>query len=214
MSNYRKKRERPFVELKSVVETRNPAPVDLDLTLRWHLIYTSPRGEARAAKGLAEAGCKVFWPSRHKVIRFGRREITHDVATFPRYLFAAGVPFREQRFDQVQADRTVVTVNGRPIDDIRDIDGVQDVVGTSAGWLRVPGAAIRAVADYQNSVEPPPPPPARVAPGQRVTVIEGPFISFQAVVVEAIGLAEAEVLIEIFGRATRMRIDIGHLDAA
>lgn len=213
MSNYRKKRERPFVELKSVVETRNPAPAELDLTLRWHLIYTSPRGEARAAKGLAEAGCKVFWPSRHKVIRFGRREITHDVATFPRYLFAAGVPFRERRFDQVQADRTVVTVNGRPIDDIRDIDGVQDVVGTSAGWLRVPGAAIRAVADYQNSVEPPLP-PVRVKPGQRLTVIDGPFMTFQAVVVEAIGLTDAEVLIDIFGRATRMRIGIDQLDAA
>lgn len=204
----------PIAPVRTFVETRNPAPADLDIGLDWLLVCTKPRAEAKAKEGLEAAGCTVFWPSRHRVITFGNRRIEHDVATFPGYLFAAGVPFRARYLDRVQEDRTtVVTVNGRPIDDIRDIDGVQRVVGNERGWLRVPGSAIRAVADYQNGKEPEKP-AFRFRPGERVSVISGPFMDFSAVMVEQIGLHEARVLIDILGGERVVSLGISQLDAA
>lgn len=197
-------------------KTRNPPPPDLDLSpdTNWYLVHTAPRAEAKVQKALQEAGCLTFWPSEHIVITAPRRKtIEHDVGTFPRYLFVSGMPFRERTIDRVQADKTVVTVNGRPVDDIHDIDGVQYVVSNSAGWLRVPNAAIAAIAGYQARKEAPKPDP-RFNPGDKATVLSGPFMSFQATVVEAIGLHEAKVLINIFGGMVPVTLGLAQLDAA
>lgn len=204
----------PPPSVRTFTETRNPAPADLDPSLHWLLVCTKPRAEAKAKKGLEAAGCTVFWPSRHRLITLGKRRIEHDVATFPGYLFAAGVPFQARYLDRVEDDRsTVVTVNGRPIDDIRDIDGVQKVIGNERGWLRVPGSAILAVANYQNGKEPEKP-AIRFRAGDAVSVISGPFMDFSAVVVEQIGLHEAKVLIEIMGSERVVSLGISQLDAA
>src|SRR5690606_19526423 len=120
-----------------------------------------------------------------------RKPIEHDVGTFPRYLFVAGMPFRERRRDRVVGDNEVITINGRPIDDIRDITGVVEVVGTAKGWLRVPSAAIIAIAGYQERKEEPTP-EFRFGLGDRVLINDGPLKEFFATV-EAIGMAKASV---------------------
>lgn len=205
-----------------VEETKVPAPADLDLAAEWFLVFTAPRMEAKVSKALTEAGCSVFLPAIHRVISQRYRRTEHDIATYPRYLFVAGVPFRWRGRDYVGEDGvSVVTIDGRPIVDIRDIDGVVDVVGTPRGWLKVPSKAIAAVAEFQNDYVPPcsnvlQPPKARrpLVGGEQVNVINGPFATFQAVVVDMIGLERAEVLIDIFGQKTPMQIDIDQLDAA
>lgn len=222
--SHQKKRPRPDFHghSRGIEETKVPAPDDLDIGAEWYLVYTAPRMESKVSKALAEAGCSVFLPAIHRVITQRYRKIEHDVATFPRYLFAAGVPFRWRGRDYVGDDGvSVITIDGRPVVDIRDIDGVIDVVGTPRGWLKVPRAAISAVAAFQNDYVPPcsnvlRPPKARrpLASGESVKVISGPFASFQASVVEMIGLARAEVLIDIFGQQTPLQIDVDHLDAA
>lgn len=201
---------------REVTEQLVCAPADLDPQRRWHLVYTTPRGEARAAKALAEAGCEVFWPHSVKTTRFAKRKpIVNLIGTYPRYLLVAGVPFRARFKDSVREDRTVVTVNGRPIDDIRDVDGVVDVIGTAAGWLRVPPAAVQAIADYQNEIT-----PVSIAekpalrPGQAVVITAGPFMDFQATVVESIGLEAARVLIAVFGGPTPVHVPLADLRAA
>jgi transcription antitermination factor NusG len=205
-----------IVNGRTRTETKNPPPSDLDLDpkTKWYLVYTAPRMEAKAKQALEDAGCKTFWPSSHVVITAPRRKpVEHDVGTFPRYLFVSGMPFRERQIDRVQEDRTVVTVNGRPVDDIRDIDGVLEVVSNSAGWLRVPNAAIAAIAGYQASkIEERRAPTVR--PGDKARVIEGPFMSFQATVVEAIGMDAAKVLIDIFGGKVPVTMPLAQLDAA
>jgi hypothetical protein len=216
----RKNRERPPapVPQRTFTETRNKAPADLDPSLMWHLIFTAPRREEKARDGLEAAGCKVFLPTMHRVItwNYGRRKLEHDVATFPGWLFAAGVPFRERYVDQVQEDRrTVVTVNGRPINDIRDIDGVQGVISNNGRWVRVPPVSIQAVADYQNCVAPPPP-KVRFQADAKVRVLSGPFMGFQASIIENVGInaAVADVLVDIFGRSTVVSLGTSQLDAA
>ncbi|CAN7335005.1 hypothetical protein LJR090_002539 [Bosea sp. LjRoot90] len=205
-----------------IEETKVPAPADLDVGAEWYLVYTAPRMETKVSKALTDAGCNVFLPAIHRIITQRYRKLEHDVATFPRYLFAAGMPFRWRGRDFVGDDGvSVVTVDGRPIVDIRDVDGVIDVVGTPRGWLKVPKSAVAAVAAFQNDYVSPcsnvlqPPKPRRpLLSGEQVKVIGGPFASFQAIVVDMIGLTRAEVLIDIFGQSTPLQIDIGQLDAA
>ena len=216
----RRNEKKPFVHEKKVSMAKNPAPADLDTSLSWYLVYTTPRMEAKAAKGLADAGCAVFMPSWHKVVRYQRRELEFTLATFPRYLFAAGVPtLRRDRFLVADDGVTVVTINGRPLSDIREIEGVQDIVRTQDQWARVPGAFIKAVADYQNDPRAsrcadPRKPEMVVKPGQTVRIIEGPFMRFLAVVVDQVGLHEADVMISLLGSASRMRVSTSQLDAA
>lgn len=215
-----RKEKKPFVHAKQVTEAKNPAPADLDLSLAWYLVQTVPRMEAKAAKGLMEAGCTVFLPSIHKVVRYQRREMDFTLATFPRYLFAAGLPTQKRDRYLVAEDRkTVITINGRPLTDIREIEGVQSIVRSRDEWARVPGRAIQMVADYQNDprafrCNDPSKPDLKVSPGQRVRIINGPFMSFLAEVVEQIGLREAEVLINLMGKPSPLRVSTNQLDAA
>lgn len=215
-----RKEKKPFVHVKQVTEAKNPAPADLDLSLAWYLVQTAPRMEAKAAKGLIEAGCTVFLPSVHKVVRYQRREMDFTLATFPRYLFAAGLPtVRRDRYLVAEDRTTVITINGRPLTDIREIEGVQGIVRWRDEWAKVPAPAIKAVADYQNDprafrCSDPQRPDPEVSPGQRVKIIAGPFMSFLAEVVERVGLYEAEVLINLMGKPSSLRVSRSQLDAA
>lgn len=195
------------------VITLNPAPADLDLSpeTKWFLVYTGPRCEARAAAGLGEAGCQTFWPSSHKVVTIGARTTFEgDVATFTRYLFASGPLLTGEGEGQP------FIVKGRPISSVFDIDGVQEIASNSRGWLRVPNAVIQAIVDYQNQVAPEKPkaPKAKFAPGDEATIIDGPFMAFQAVIVEAIGLHSAKVMIRSFGSEIPATIRVAALQAA
>jgi transcription antitermination factor NusG len=221
----KKRRARPIPAVE-IIETLQTAPADLEFGTKespkhWYLVWTTPRGEERAAKGLSEAGCQVFWPHFVRVTkRKNKPEITNKVSTYPRYLFASGLPSLAQRLTVVGPDgRTGVTIDGRPIDDIRQIDGVVAVVSDDRGWCRVPHPAVRAVIEYQGPVERPVPPPepkkvVKLKPDGRVRVIEGPFAGFQATVVEMIGLEAAKVLIDIFGRQTPAEFELAQIEAA
>lgn len=194
---------------------KNPAPAGLDLSpaRNWFLVYSTPRGEARAEAALRDAGCQTFWPSSHKRVTKGPRILFDgDVATYPRYLFASGLPFKDRFRDRLVGE-TVVTIKGRPVNDIRDFDGVQDVIGTASGWLRVPNAAIAAIAGYQDTPEPVAAVPSFAA-GDSALVIAGPFMGFAATVIEAIGLADARVTIDLLGGKVPATMPIEHLSAA
>lgn len=199
------------------VRKLNPAP-DLDLRpkTKWFLVFTSPRGEARAQAGLEEAGCSVFWPSEHKTVTVGKRTtFDADIATFPRYLFASGPLLSQPVEDAVPAARRLI-VKGKPIGSVFDIEGIQAIVSDSNGWVRVPNAALRAIADYQNGVAAPKPekPKAPFSRGDAATIIEGPFMRLQATIVDCIGLDEAKVLIEAFGRKVQATLTLASLRAA
>lgn len=207
-----------FVSVRQASLTRMAPPAELDLDSDWFLVFTGPRAEQRAADGLKKAGCSVFLPKLRSVIRFRRRIVDVELATFPRYLFASGLPNRRRERYLLGPDgKSIVTIGGRPIADIREIDGVTDVVRTPNGWARVPREAIERVAAWQaepGEVRIGMPIRRRLKPGETVTISDGPFASLQAQVVEAIGLDEASVLVDIFGRATVVTLGISQLDAA
>jgi transcription antitermination factor NusG len=198
---------------RSYSVTRNRAPDDLDLTRPWYLVFTTPRGEARAAKALEKAGCKIFLPTEHRVYVTNRRKTEYDIAIYPRYLLASGLPNLARRLTLVGPDgRQGITIDGRPITDIRQFDGVSDVIrGGDGAWAKVPLIAMERFVEYQNTTPPPPTEPA-FRSGQEVQIIDGPFADFLATVTEVLNKHEAHVLVEIFGRPTPIRIELANIE--
>ncbi|SEG61177.1 transcription termination/antitermination protein NusG [Bosea lathyri] len=174
-----------------IVETRVPVSSDLDTGLDWYLVYTAPRREEHVRKGLEEAGWTTFLPLLRRISTTRHRQVVYDVATYPRYLFVAGVP------------------DGA----IREIDGVVDVVRDGPAWARVKPHEIAAIAAFQNA---PPPPPQKRKPvdvNDSVKIMSGPFMGFHATVREVLGRQEAELLVGMFGAETTVRMNIGLLAA-
>lgn len=202
---------------RRVVETRNPAPADLDASKAWFLVYTTPRGEERAIAGLHEAGCSTFWPSVHRVTIHGKRRNERNVGVFPRYLFASGplfpAPLKE---GEEPRPRSTIRVGGRPISYATEIDGIADVVRGPMGITRVPGSDIAKIASVMNeaAAEAPRVETNPFAPGDVLSITDGPFATYLAIVDRVLSPTVAEVLITIFGRATRAEMDVAHLQAA
>lgn len=184
-------------------ERRNPAPPSIDLSRGWFIVITAPRGEAGAVEGLKEAGCSVWLPTLHREVTSRGRTTAYDTPMYPGYLFVADLPFGRRR----------VIVKGVPVDDVREMPGVIGVISTPRGFLQMPEKAFEQVVAIQNAPEPPPP-AFPFAEGASVMIIDGPFASFQAVVVEALGHHHATVLVEIFGRATSVQLETGQIEAA
>jgi len=176
---------------RQVFEMRVPAPEDLDLSRQWYLVYTGPRCEARAVTALHDAGCLTFWPALHRVTIHGKRRNERRVGTFPRYLF----------------------VSGRVSGDIRDIDGVIDVVRMGIDWATVPPMAIAAIAAYQNEA-PRAADPVPYAKGDQVDLREGPFAGLFAVFDSVLPPHHARIMVSLFGRTTAVTTELANLQAA
>lgn len=177
---------------RRVSEYRLPVPTDVDPMAGWFIVYTNPNCEMRAKMGLERAGYRAFIPSMRRLIeKPGKKPIEKIVAMFPRYLFVSG------------RQRTM----------IRTIDGVQDVVRNGLEWAPVPPAAIQFMIDFQNElikveVEP------KFKAGAKVTVLDGPFASFSAVVGRMLDHSRAQVLVNIFGRQTPVELELDQMAAA
>ena len=178
------------VSSRRVTDFRMPPAEDVDANREWFLIYTNPKCERRAQLGLMRAGYQTYLPTMRRVIEApGRPARESIVAMFPRYLFVSG------------KQRTM----------IRSIDGVQDVVRNGLDWAQVPSPAIAAMVSFQND-------PVKVAPkhwgGQQITVLDGPFAGFQAVIAKMLNHDCAQVLVHIFGRSTPVELHVAQMEAA
>ena len=171
----------------------------------WHVVYTHPKCEAKAAAGLRRAGFGVFCPVmkidrklRHR--RKGGRAVTRtiEVVMFPRYLFV--------RFEP-----------GCTFFGLRGVMHVESVLMSDPMTpARVPDAVIedlRVAMDMGlfDAVKERKP---IFKPGTDVRIEEGPFEGFTAVVKRALAGQTAEVLLEILGSPRVLRIGLEQLRAA
>lgn len=188
--------------------TRETGPVG------WYIVVANPRCEMRVQSGLIDKGFAVYVPQyklERIIPRKGIRKI-FDRVLFARYLFVSAPYGSWPR--------------------ITSTDGVQGLVrdcGLSGKPMTVSDRAIRILMDSQNAGDfdvwlsrEGETIPRRQAmkmarpfgPGSRVKVNSGPFASFFATVVEALAGNQAKILVEIFGRATPLEIDLAALRAA
>lgn len=199
-----------------ITVTRNAPPADLDPSLAWHLVFTAPRMEPKVKKALEEAGCVTFWPSEHFKVEHPRRKtLEYDLGLYPRYMFFSGTVFRERRVDRVIDEKTVITIDGRPVDDIQDIPGVSMVVSNCGKWVRIPSRAIAVMAGIQQgSIDPIARPLHPFSSGQSVVIGAGPLMGLKATIVDVLGVDQASLILEALSGRFEATMDLADIRAA
>lgn len=162
--------------------------------LAWFVVYTNINCEIRAQKGLAALGYVTFLPTIRKFIRHARQRRAVDRPLFTRYLFVALDPKRDGWFA------------------IRTTHGVESVLGQQGVPEIVPSAIISELMAAQASgrfdlTQP----RASFKAGDRVAVDGGPFGDFVAEIATADDGKRVEILHNLFGRLTRMKIDVSRV---
>lgn len=191
-----------------------PEPTRETGALGWYVVCTNPRCEMRVQSGLVDKGFAVYVPQyklERIIPRKGIRK-TFNRVLLPRYAFVSAPYGSWPR--------------------ITSTDGVQGLVrdcGLSGKPMTVSNHAIKILMDSQNAGDfdvwlskegeriPRRQAEKMARPfgaGSRVKVSSGPFASFFATVVEALAGNQAKILVEIFGRATPLEIDLAALQAA
>lgn len=73
---------------------------------QWHVAFTQPNAEVRAAAHLANQDFPVYLPRFMKRRRIGRREVRGPSPLFPRYIFV-GVDVANQRWRSINGTVSV-----------------------------------------------------------------------------------------------------------
>lgn len=196
-------------------EKREPPVIHPEAPVFFYALITAPRAETKVEEALHDAGFastyvprRTYWLNRR--IGKTRQRIEKQGALFPRYCFFAFPKLA------TPAWRT-----------IKDIDGVIGVAGTDGKPSPIHPSRLAAIANQEavgwfdemrrpqleaalNPVRGP-----LYATGDQVRVIEGPFVSFPAIVAHDVehGAEELRIEVAVFGRATPMVIPISAVEA-
>lgn len=162
----------------------------------WYAIQTKPRKEQAVLAALGRAGVEVYCPRIKQRRLRRRRKVCVDTALFPGYLFARLAFLQDYaRVRWTPGLVRVVTSGGVPVE-------------VSEEMLREVQAIERA--GNRGSLR-----PARLAPGSRVCVTEGPFAGFEGCVTEPLnGDERVRILIELFHRQAALEVDETMLQSA
>jgi transcriptional antiterminator RfaH len=169
-------------------------PLSFRAGLVWFVVYTNINCEQRAKKGLDALGYTTFLPVVKKWIRHARRRVAVERPLFARYLFVALDPARDGWFA------------------IRTTHGVERVLARDGVPESVPAAAIATLmaaeraGRFDLTLAAP-----RLKAGDKVAVEGGPFGDFVAEVATADDGKRVEVLHRLFGRLTRMKVDLARV---
>lgn len=200
-SRKRPRRYRPS-SLTHSVPRRIPRPrVEIDRGLAWYALWTAARAERRVAERLTDAGLATYFPAetiqrtqRGKVVEVERPAVS-------RYVFV-GLNAAQPQFDVVHGALEEWTglwplIIGR-------------LLRTAEGPLRVPAGALQRLADglvvYDS-------PKRRIAAGDTLKPISGPFAGLTAVV-ESSADSRVRALVSLFGGTVPVDFDADQLEAA
>ena len=199
---------RPPQELRLLDAATAPTiPKSFPLGAAWHVVMTNIKCEFRAKMGLAARGFPVYLPVEKRIVRHARRKEKRVFPLFRRYLFVAFDIERDEWYEP-----------------IRSTDGVADLLcyprlpatrNADAQWipLRVPDAEIEALRrkettgefDYTN-------PACAFSPGEKVRVAHGALAGFNAIVHATPPNKRVELLLDLLGRKTVVKLDAGEIE--
>ena len=152
----------------------------------WHVVYTKPRQESRALENLRRQGFECFLPTlATERLRAGHRVMLPE-ALFPRYLFV----YLEAGCSNWSA--------------IRSTRGVAWLVKFGGVAARVPPALIEALAEQPALQK------ELFEVGERLRVVDGPFVGIEAELLRlheaADGEARVMVLMDILTRPQQISL--------
>lgn len=166
--------------------------------LAWFAVHTKSACERLVYDALLRKGFKAYLPMNTRVIRHARQSQVVSRPLFPRYLFVG-----------LNAERPV-------FGEVRKTHGVEWFVTNATKPVEVRAeviAALRASEEGGLFDETRPKPSARIdmAPGDRVTMLEGPFANIAATILTAPSERRIEVLMKLFGRSTKITTTLANL---
>lgn len=157
----------------------------------WYAVHTHPRKEAVALENLQRQGFESYLPMlRIQKIRRSKA-VMLDEPMFPRYLFV--------RLDS--------STQGRSWSPIRSTLGVRQLVQFGGRPARVAPELIEWLRCREQAFDP----LHLFAPGDIVSVNEGPFKGLEALYQGVDGEHRAIILLEILSKPVRMTVDAGSL---
>ena len=161
--------------------------------VKWVVAMTEPRGEAKAMQGLEEVGYPAFMPMITRWRRKGFRQHKRAYPLFPGYVF-------------------VGLVTG-PKHSVKNCDSIAAVISDGLGPLFISESVVMSISDHMMAgafdetitME------DRFAPGDLVTITEGPFAGTSAPIANLIDSERVAVLLSFLGSVRPVPIDAGML---
>ncbi len=182
-------------------------PASFPLGPSWHVVMTNIKCEFRAKMGLQARGFAVYLPVEKRIVRHARRKEKRVFPLFRRYLFVAFDIERDEWYEP-----------------IRSTDGVADLLcypripatrNADAQWipLQVPPAQIETLRrkeaagdfDYTN-------PRSAFTPGEKVRVAHGALAGLDAIVHATPPNKRVELLLDLLGRKTVVKLEAGEIE--
>jgi transcriptional antiterminator RfaH len=190
------------------VQQVNEEPPETFEGFTWFVVVCNPKCERRAQLGLRRAGYQTYLPQTKRWVVHARKKEERENPLFPRYLFLGLKP-------------------GQDFYGMRGVDGVEGVVRDGYGVpARIPApedrphplARIleRELAGEFDFTRLPNLGP-QYAPGEVVRLTVGAFTDLQAQVVSMLSKGRVEVVLDIMGRASKVKIkatELQRLEAA
>jgi transcription antitermination factor NusG len=168
------------------------------MTGEWYAVHTGPRAEWLARDRLQQRGYRTFLPHFLAEASHARRVVQVRRPLFGRYLFAF-----------VRPEQGIYAINTAP--------GVACVVYTGAGALRVSGEQMESLmqrADSEGLIEfVVPEAPERLAEGDRVVVVSGPFEGVHGTVLRVTALREPRGVDQISQIGIMLETQAGRIKA-
>jgi transcriptional antiterminator RfaH len=158
--------------------------------LRWYAVHTKPLREIDAQLNLEHQGYEVYFPRTVHPVRRRQRAYQQVGPLFPRYLFVR-VDEGNQSLRPVHSTPGVTSV-------VRFGSRYTIVPDRLIGELRareVPETGLHRLSDKR-----------RLAPGSRVTMVEGPFAGLEGVFAREVGDERVVVLLELLGHDVTVRV--------
>ena len=154
----------------------------------WYVVYTKPREEARARENLERQGHQCYLPELSLEKRRRGKVVPVTEPLFPRYLFIRC------------ADELATAGWGS----LRSTRGVVKLVAFGAGPCTVDDAFLDAL--QLRATRGPAATQALFAPGEVVTIAEGPFAGLEAIFQLKEGADRAAVLLDLLGQQVRAAV--------
>jgi transcription antitermination factor NusG len=178
-------------QIRYDMEPIKPAPLLPDVPGNWVVAYTAPKGEARAAEGLARIGFRTWYPQMTRWNRSGWIKSRKHHPLFPRYVFVAVTPEHRRMISECRDVLAVLTGDGgRLAADRRRL-------------LEI--SALQQAGTFDETARP-------IKDETMVRITEGPFRGWTGKVLGMSDVERVKVMLTILGRETQMDVLLDHVE--
>jgi len=166
----------------------------------WYAVHTKAQCERLTSDALLRKGFPVYLPMVTKKIRHARQEQIVARPLFHRYLFVSLDP-----------DRPLFS-------EVRKTHGVEWLVTNLGKPVLIPSKAIERIRQAEeeglfDETRPKPRAELLFKPGDSVRLLDGPFQDFVAVILSLPSERRIEVILDLFGRKTRMTVPLANVES-